>query len=107
MRSSFITTAFAALAAAVPVEKRQAAAGGPSDGVILNYALTLENLENAFYMLGLSMFSEEDFEKAGLPKEFYGNLKEISSDEKTHVAFLSGALSGSSKLKTASVVVVN
>lgn len=89
MRSVLIPT-LAALVAAAPIEQRQS---GPSDGVILNYALTLENLENAFYAQALEKFSEEDFLKAGVHKEFYNNLKEISYDEKTHVSFLSGALS--------------
>lgn len=87
-------TAFAALAAAVPVidvEKRQSAI---NDGVILNYALTLEHLENAFYKEGLSKFSDADFMAAGVNPGFYNNLKQISSDEETHVTFLTTALSG-------------
>jgi len=88
MRYAF-AAGLAALAAAAPVEQRQS---GPSDGVILNYALTLEHLENTFYAQALSKFSEQDFLKAGVSPEFYQNLKEISSDEKTHVSFLSGAL---------------
>lgn len=96
MRTSFVTL-FAALAAAVPVEKRAAA---PNDGQILNYALTLEHLENHFYQQALSMFSQEDFEKAGLEGLFYNNLKEISHDEMTHVAFLTSALQGMSASTT-------
>lgn len=83
-------TAFAALAAAAPVvDKRQSAI---NDGVILNYALTLEHLENAFYKEGLSKFSEADFDAAGVYPGFYNNLKEISFDEQTHVDFLTTAL---------------
>jgi hypothetical protein len=92
MRSAIISTAFAAAVIAAPVVERQAAPGGPGDGVILNYALTLEHLENAFYKEGLAKFSQADFAAAGYDNVFYSNLKEISSDEETHVSFLSGAL---------------
>lgn len=92
MRSAIISTAFAAAALAAPVVERQAAKGGPNDGVILNYALTLEHLENAFYKEALDKFSQADFAAAGLDNVFYTNLKTISSDEATHVEFLSGAL---------------
>lgn len=91
MRSSFIPL-FAALAAAAPVEQRQAAPGGPGDAVILNYALTLEHLEDTFYRQALQKFSAEDFKKAGLGENFYSNLMEISKDEKTHVQFLTAGL---------------
>lgn len=92
MLSAIISTAFAAAALAAPVVERQAAKGGPSDAVILNYALTLEHLEDQFYKAGLAMFSEEDFAAYGLDNVFYTNLKTISSDEATHVSFLTGAL---------------
>jgi hypothetical protein len=63
-----------------------------TDGDILNYALTLEHLENAFYHQGLKNFSQEDFLAAGFSKEFYTNLLIISSDEATHVDFLQKGL---------------
>jgi len=84
-----ISSALVAAVAAAP-EARQDAI---NDGVILNYALTLEHLENTFYHEALTKFSEADFRKAGVNPEFYCNLKEIASDEATHVSFLSGALS--------------
>lgn len=96
MRSA-ATLVFAALAAAAPapvdLEKRQAI----NDGVILNYALTLEHLENNFYKQGLQQISAEDFYKATGDKMFYNNLKEISKDESTHVSFLTTALKGMPK----------
>lgn len=93
MRSAIISTAFAAAAIAAPVVERQAAPGGPDDGVILNYALTLEHLENAFYKEGLAKFSQADFAAAGYDNVFYTNLKSIAADEQSHVEFLTGALS--------------
>lgn len=55
---------------------------------ILNYALTLEHLEDKFYREGLQNYTQADFVNAGFPDPFYANLKEISADETTHVAFL-------------------
>ncbi|EME47199.1 hypothetical protein DOTSEDRAFT_69222 [Dothistroma septosporum NZE10] len=84
-------TAFAALAAAAPVAEKRAS--GITDAIILNYALTLEHLEDTFYKQGLANYTEADFVAAGVNPGFYNNLKEISSDEETHVSFLTSALS--------------
>ena len=70
--------------------KRQAPA--ITDADILNYALTLEHLEDKFYREGLANYSESDFAAAGFDSTFYGNLKEISADETTHVGFLTAAI---------------
>ena len=43
-------------------------------------------------MEGLANYSESAFAAAGFDSTFYNNLKTISSDESTHVAFLSAAL---------------
>lgn len=78
--------------AAAPVEKRLPTPTGVTDVTILNYALTLEYLERAFYRGGLATFSHADFVAAGFPDPFYANLEEIYVDEQTHVAFLASAL---------------
>jgi hypothetical protein len=91
--SSFITAALAGTALAGPINKR-AASIPVTDAGILNYALTLEHLEDKFYREGLANFTEGDFKAAGFDKTFYTNLKEISYDESTHVAFLTAALTG-------------
>lgn len=84
----------AGLSAASPIEKRSHIIYPPTvdDGIILNYALTLEYLERKFYQDGLANYTQNDFIKAGFEDPFYENLKEIYVDEKAHVAFLSGAL---------------
>lgn len=76
--------------AAVPVVKRAAI----DDATILNYALTLEHLENTFYREGLAQFSEQDFADAGFDSTFYKNVVKVGADEKDHVDFLTSALSG-------------
>lgn len=71
-----------------------------NDGIILNYALTLEYLERKFYQEALNKFSREDFIKAGYPDPFYKNLEEIYLDEKTHVIFLKTALEAAKIVST-------
>ncbi|KAM0346682.1 hypothetical protein ACHAPU_005395 [Fusarium lateritium] len=89
--STTLALAAAGLVSAAPaVQKR--ADSGLNDGVILNYALTLEHLENNFYREGLSKFSEKDFAAAGYDSTFYNNIKTVSEDETTHVDFLTKAL---------------
>lgn len=78
----------AALAAAAPSPQTY----GITDMEILNYALTLEHLENNFYKIGVANFTSADFCAAGTSPDFYHNLKEIALDEQTHVKFLSTAL---------------
>lgn len=81
----------ASLALATPIDKR-VSTPKVDDGIILNYALTLEYLERAFYRGALEKFSEADFTAAGFPSPFYENLNTIYFDEQTHVSFISGAL---------------
>jgi hypothetical protein len=53
---------------------------------VLNYALTLEHLEYAFYRDGLDMFSAEDFSAAGYAdnvREWFGIIRD---HEMEHVA---------------------
>ncbi|KAM0248519.1 hypothetical protein ACHAQJ_009456 [Trichoderma viride] len=77
------------LVAAAPVVVKRAAI---TDADILNYALTLEHLEDTFYRQGLANFTQADFAKAGYDATFYGNVQKISADESTHVSFLTSAL---------------
>lgn len=90
MKFATSAAALAAVAAAAPlVEKR---ATTYTDGDILNYALTLEHLENAFYAGGVKQYNNQSFINAGLKPTLYGNLMEIAQDEATHVSFLTSAL---------------
>lgn len=93
--TSAVAAALAAgMALATPLELKPALVTTPkvNDGIILNYALTLEYLERKFYQEGLALFKEEDFVKAGFAHPFYKNLQEIYFDEKTHVDFIKQGL---------------
>ncbi|KDR67494.1 hypothetical protein GALMADRAFT_130255 [Galerina marginata CBS 339.88] len=68
--------------------KRQAI----DDITILNYALTLEHLEKAFYSGALAKFDQKAFDDAGLPSFARGRFQQIAGHERAHVDFLSSAL---------------
>ena len=52
---------------------------------VLNYALTLEHLEYAFYRDGLEAFSAEDFTAAGYAANVYDYFGMIRDHEREHV----------------------
>jgi hypothetical protein len=98
MKYSFTIAALAAAAVtASPVVKRAAI----TDADILNYALTLEHLEDKFYREGLANYTQADFVAAGFADPFYENLLEVSKDETTHVSFLTTALTGAGAVAVA------
>ncbi|KAI0696342.1 ferritin-like domain-containing protein [Cytidiella melzeri] len=63
-----------------------------NDTQILQFALTLENLENAFYSMGLQQFNESAFEQAGYAPAIRQRFVQIMQHELTHVQFLQSAL---------------
>ena len=85
---STATLLLASTALSHPVEKRQAV----TDLDILQYALTLEHLENVFYKQGIEQFSESDFVAAGFSTEYFTNLLYVSTDEQDHVELLTSAI---------------
>jgi rubrerythrin len=100
-RRKFLAGSAAALAGgalmAVPgVASAHNSPDPPSDIDILNYALTLERLEAAFYRRVLDKFGEREFENAGifdglgsyLRNRAYENFQRISRHENTHVQTL-------------------
>ncbi|KAK4555159.1 hypothetical protein LTR86_007925 [Recurvomyces mirabilis] len=89
MLSKIITAsaALTGLVSALPTEKRQ-----NIDTTVLQFALTLEHLENVFYKQAIQKFSQQDFMKAGYSADYYNDLKYIAYDEQQHVLALSAAL---------------
>ncbi len=57
------SVAFASVVSALPTELSKRA---NIDTTVLQFALTLEHLENVFYKQALKNFSQEDFQKAGM-----------------------------------------
>jgi hypothetical protein len=66
----------AGLTLASPIEKRQAT---NIDNTILQFALTLEHLENVFYKGAIAKFSAQDFADAG-----YGADVSVDSAERSY-----------------------
>ena len=92
MKSSSILSlaTLATSALAHPLERR--ANSTDIDVTVLQFALTLEHLENVFYKGALSVFCEQDFVSAGYNASYYENLRYIAGDEQNHVTTLEGAL---------------
>ena len=66
-----------------------------SVAAILNYALTLESLEAAFWTQGTKNYTQHDFEKVGvMDPKFHKRLVKIREEEKTHEHFLMTAIIG-------------
>ena len=59
---------------------------------MLNFALTLEHLEVAFYTGALAKFTPKDFTDAGIPDWVYPRYQEIAQHEEAHVDTLFDAL---------------
>lgn len=63
---------------------------GPVD--VLNYALTLEHLESAFYRDGLAELDSAAFEELGFQSSVFDNLSEIAAHEAAHVETLTATV---------------
>jgi rubrerythrin len=60
---------------------------------ILNFALTLEHIEDTFYRERLAKYSQKEFRKAGYPAWVRGRFEQIALHEKIHVEYLTAAIS--------------
>ncbi|KAI9059176.1 hypothetical protein FKP32DRAFT_1580154 [Trametes sanguinea] len=63
-----------------------------TDTDVLQFALALENLENAFYQQVLGKYDAQAFADAGFPDWVRGRLAQVGEHEGAHVKFLQGAL---------------
>jgi len=77
---------------ASPIALTKRAEMTPTDVDILQYALTLEHLENAFYDGALSKFDDAAFKKAGFEPFVRKRFTMIAAHEKAHVDFLTMAI---------------
>lgn len=102
MKSLSVLVLLAGCAASHPLTRKSS---GYNDVAILNYALTLEHLEDTFYRQGVANFTHQNFIDAGFADPFYQNLVEVAKDEATHVKFLTSALEGEHGLGQESNVV--
>jgi len=72
----------------LPTHSKRAATGALTDLDILQFALTLEHLEAAFYSQGFQKFPDADFTALGLSTEQIAALKKVGETEATHVEVL-------------------
>jgi hypothetical protein len=80
-------------AAAMPeMRGAELAADFENDLDVLNYALTLEHLEHAFYRDGLASFTADQFATAGFDLAVVTNLTAFSNQELAHVEALTGVV---------------
>jgi rubrerythrin len=71
-----------------------------SDVDVLNYALTLEHLENAFYEMGRECFDQKDYKKSDtlqgfgnrIREDVMGNVEDIGAHEADHVVQLTNVV---------------
>jgi len=75
------------------ISKRQAS-GALTDMDILQFALTLEHLETAFYQQGFAKFPDSDFMALGLSMPQLMALKSVAMQEATHVTTLMSVIMG-------------
>ncbi len=100
LASSAALLAGGALMAVPGMAKAHTTPDSPSDVDILNYALTLEHLEYAFYRDGLKKFDEKDFRSSNLfrgsgnflRRSVYKNFERIRKHEDTHVDTLKSVI---------------
>ncbi|KAG0321472.1 hypothetical protein BGZ99_003905 [Dissophora globulifera] len=87
----FITIA-ATVAAVTVVATASPTTTAPSTIDVLNYALTLEHLEAAFYNIAFTKFSTADFTAAGVDSTVLDRLEHIREHENVHVSTLTSVI---------------
>ncbi|KAG0301739.1 hypothetical protein BGZ98_008080 [Dissophora globulifera] len=96
MRFSTITAAIAAIAVAVtaaPIHTNKAPSHSTASIDILNFALTLEHLEAAFYNEGYDRFDDKAFTDAGFDPKVRNRIGHIKDHENVHVTTITEVIS--------------
>ncbi|KAJ7582715.1 ferritin-like domain-containing protein [Mycena floridula] len=97
--TTFTTFVFAALLLVSPsnvlASPSKRADPAITDTTVLQYALTLEHIENAFYAGALAKFDDSAFTNAGMSSTARPRFAQIGAHEAAHVAFLSKAIGDS------------
>ncbi|KAH9912573.1 ferritin-like domain-containing protein [Fomitopsis serialis] len=86
------TKTFAALIAAAVVLGAPTPGPAPTQTNVLQFALSLEYLESAFYSGALAQYDAQAFADAGFPSWVRGRFEQIAQHEQTHVSTLQNAL---------------
>jgi len=93
MRFNLILVASLSMSVTAALQPSKRASNATTDdGFVLNFALTNEYVQRAFYEEGLASFNQTDFVTAGFENPFYDNLQQIYSDEQSHAALLHNVL---------------
>ncbi|KDQ19866.1 hypothetical protein BOTBODRAFT_51245 [Botryobasidium botryosum FD-172 SS1] len=89
LSSAFAIFAAAVAAIAAPLERRTS---NPTEIDILQFALTLEHLEAAYYTQYLGQYDAQAFSDAGFPPQVYERFLQMKGHEVEHVNFLTSAI---------------
>ncbi|KAG8978876.1 hypothetical protein FRB90_008282 [Tulasnella sp. 427] len=92
MNSILFALASLALAARIAFSCPLTPEDTSKDTRLLNFALSLEYLEHAFYTDGLEKYDEHAFQDAGFPSWVRTRFQQIADHEASHVALLSNTL---------------
>jgi len=82
----------AIIMASMVAGQQQSLASFINDNNVLNYALTLENLEAAYYQQGLNALNESAFNASGFPQGVRAAISVIAAQEADHARTLTSVL---------------
>lgn len=75
-----------------PVKRLNSNNSADADSQVLNFLLTLEHIERAFYLAAPQKYSAQGFVTAGYTISDYGRFRQMGVHEASHVEFLESSL---------------
>ncbi|EDR01539.1 uncharacterized protein LACBIDRAFT_310865 [Laccaria bicolor S238N-H82] len=75
-----------------PIKRLNSNNSADADSQVLNFLLTLEHLERAFYLAAPQKYSAQGFVTAGYTISDYGRFRQMGVHEASHVEFLESSL---------------